>query len=327
MLSPMSSTPVVSAGRAGVAAGLLAGGALTALASLLSGPFVAHADVVEAVSVSVTALAAASQEGDGTVTAPKLESSALTSLSRGIAEAIHLHGRNSQSTLVAACDALAGVCATSEAAVDTVSRSFTAAGAVAHLAGALNRCRGASRPAVAAAVCRALEALASCDVARTAAVKAGVPSSVAALITALAVQPPGAAVGRALAGACSVVASVAIDEGGAEQFFTADGVAPLIVAASAYLSWRGDGSGLGGEDDAATLVLSVVQAACNALYALKAFSWGRSTLVTAGAVQLLRKALAAYAGNTAIEDSALWALQALQGAERRLSLGTVAPVL
>ena len=327
LLQP-SATSAVSpaAGRAGVAAGLLAGGALTALASLLSGPLAAQSDVVVAVSTTVAALASAAMEGDGTVPIPKLESSALVSLSRGLAESMQHHARESHATLIAACDALTGVCATSDAAGDTAARAFPAAGGVASLADSLSRCRGAARLSEAAAVCHALRSIAGSDVGLTAAVTAGVPRSVAALISVLASQPPQPLQSRVLAGACSVVACIAIDEGGAEQFFAADGVTPLISAASAYLGHRGrEDRGL--EEDWPALVLAVVQAACDALYSLKSYSWGRNTLVASGAVQLLRKARAAYADNGAIEDSALWALQALQGAERRLSLGTVVPVL
>lgn len=284
------SVVLLPAGRFGVAAGLLACGALTALASLLSGPLVAHGDVIEAVCNAVAVLCTAATEGDGTLPVPKLDPAALASLSRGIADAILRRGNISRLTLVAACDALSGVCRTSDVAADTAAHAFTASGGVAHLASTLAGFDCVAMPIEAAAVCGALCSIARSKVARAAAIGAGVPRSVASLLSTIASERPQPLLSRVIASACDVVAIVATDERGAEEIFACDGVVPLISAASVYLEMRNNDV----DEDWSALVLTVVQAACNAIYVLKSFTWGRNTLVTAGAVQLLRKTLRAF---------------------------------
>lgn len=299
--------------------GLLSAGVLPAFARLLSGPLAVDSSVTLAAGAAIAALVSAAKEDAGATPSLKLDSAGLAALSAALARVLSRHASASSAGLAAIGFAVAGVAEASEAAAG----SFAGAGGVDYLVDALGRRLGNSNPHAVIAICEALEAVTAYRKPVALAAAASALHPVSAVIFALAAQPPQQPdVVRALTVACGIVANVGVDDGAAEQFVSTGGAAALIGAVFAQLHLR-DPRNAG----ASAAVETVVDAACRALYSLKSFPRGRSTLAAAGAANLLREALAAFPHNASIADSAHWALQALLIPERRLSAGAVVPLV
>lgn len=306
-------------GRVAAVAGLLAAGIIPALAALLSGPLAVDDSVALAGCVAAAAVVSAAKESVGAVLTPRLDSAGLVALATALAGVLSRHRTASTDSLLALCLAIGGVAEVSEAGVG----AFSVAGGIAHLADALSSRINASSLHAATAACAALEAVTAYRRPAAIAAAAGVLGPVLALIAVLKSQPPNQPTAcRALAVAAGVVANVGVDERAAERFVATGGAAVLIGAALTRLGVRG-----GADGDMKSTPEAAVEATCRAIYSLKSYSRGRSTLAAAGAIELLRRALDAYPDNASVSDSADWALQALLAPERRLSVSAVVPIV